>query len=332
MIRLSNPSKLFSSAYLAALLLLPPQILASTKPSLATSKVATHSTKSTFPMTITHKLGKAVIKHVPKRAVALDMNEVDILDRLGVPVAGMPKDFVPHFLMKYKTDQNVADVGSIVQPNLERVHAAKPDLILISPLQANHYKDLAELAPTIHLDVDYKTSASAHFDIVTQHLKALGAAFDRADHANAIATAFSKKVTDAQRLIQNRPEKAMVVLHNNGAYRYFGDKSRYGFVYRALGVKAAGSSPSVSLHGHAISNEFIAENDPDIIYVVDRTAVMEGRPRLDRKTMANPIIKQTKAWKNNRIVFVDPDAWYTTGAGISSLEIVIADVLSAYQK
>ncbi|MFP3711997.1 ferric anguibactin-binding protein, partial [Paraburkholderia sp. SIMBA_009] len=73
-----------------------------------------------------------VIDRQPERVVALDMNEVDFLDLLGVPVAGMPKDFVPHFLARYRDAPHVRDTGAIVQPNLERVHAARPDLILIT--------------------------------------------------------------------------------------------------------------------------------------------------------------------------------------------------------
>lgn len=50
------------------------------------------------PVTVQHALGTTVIAKRPQRVVALDMNEVDFLDQLGVPVAGMPKDFVPQFL------------------------------------------------------------------------------------------------------------------------------------------------------------------------------------------------------------------------------------------
>ncbi|MGV2480518.1 UNVERIFIED_CONTAM: ABC transporter substrate-binding protein, partial [Salmonella enterica subsp. enterica serovar Weltevreden] len=94
------------------------------------------------PVTVQHQLGTTVVERPPQRVAALDMNEADFLDQLGVPIAGMPKDFVPHFLARYKDDANVQDLGSIVQPNLERVHALKPDLVLISPIQASAYQEL----------------------------------------------------------------------------------------------------------------------------------------------------------------------------------------------
>ncbi|MDT1843062.1 ferric anguibactin-binding protein, partial [Acinetobacter baumannii] len=83
--------------------------------------------------------GSTTIDRPPQRVVALDMNEADFLDQLGIPVAGMPKDFVPRFLAKYQQERGIVDTGAIVQPNLERVHAARPDLILVTSLQAKHY-------------------------------------------------------------------------------------------------------------------------------------------------------------------------------------------------
>lgn len=82
------------------------------------------------------------------------MSELDTLDQLGAPVVGIAKDYVTSFLTHYRDDTNVADVGSTIQPNLERLHALKPDLILISPLQAQSYKELSQIAPTVYDDMD----------------------------------------------------------------------------------------------------------------------------------------------------------------------------------
>ena len=85
------------------------------------------------------------------------------------------------------------------------------------------------------------------------------------------------------------------------------------------------------LHGQPVSSEFILQADPDIVYVVDRTAVMERRPALDANSLANPLLRQTKAWKNGRVVFADAQAWYVTAASPTSLAIVIHDVIKGYR-
>lgn len=281
------------------------------------------------PVTVQHKLGKTVVAKPPQRVVALDMNEVDFLDQLGVPVAGMPKDFVPHFLAPHHDAQ---DMGAIVQPNLERVYGARPDLILITSLQANHYKELSEIAPTIHFDVDYRDSQARHIDVIKDHLLTLGQIFRKQTLARQKADQLDAKVAQACRITDGRGERALVVLHNNGAFSAFGVKSRYGFVFSALGVKPANLSAEAGLHGQPVSSEFIQQTDPDIIYIIDRTAVMERRAGLNQQTLSNPLLRQTKAWKNGRVVFADPQAWYTTGASVGAMHIVIDDVLKGYQR
>jgi iron complex transport system substrate-binding protein len=296
------------------------------------SPLQTTATQAAYaPVTVRHTLGTTVIEELPQRVVALDMNEVDFLDQLGVPVAGMPKDFVPHFLAKYKDAPQVVDTGAIVEPNLERVHAAKPDLILITSLQAQHYQELSKIAPTIHFDVDYRDSQVKHIEVIKDHLITLGRIFGKEDLARRQSAELDAQVDQARRITQERPEKALIVLHNNGAFSAFGLQSRYGFVFSALGVKPASVAVDTGLHGQPISSEFIQQANPDILYVVDRSAVMQGRPVMDAEHLGNPLLRQTNAWKNGRVVFADAQAWYITAASPSSLQRVMDDVIKGYR-
>lgn len=298
---------------------------------LLLSVFVTGQAAAAAPISVTHALGTTQIQPPVQRVVALDMNEADFLDQLGVPVAGMPKDFVPQFLQRYKDDAAVVDTGAIVQPNLERVHAARPDLILITSLQAQHYGELSEIAPTVHFDVDYRDSEARHIEVIKNHLLTLGQVFDKQALARQQVAALDAKVERARRITQARPERALVVLHNNGAFSSFGVQSRYGFVFTDLGVKPASPTAETGLHGQPISSEFIQQANPDILYVVDRTAVMERRPALDAQSLGNPLLRQTNAWKNGRVVFVDAQAWYVMAASPTSIKRVIDDVIKGYQ-
>jgi len=284
------------------------------------------------PVTVQHRMGTTVIRKRPQRVAALDMNEVDMLDLLGVPIAGMVKDFVPHFLSRYRNDAAVQDLGAIVQPHLERVHALRPDLILMTPLQANHYQELSEIAPTLHYDVDFKNSEKGHLEVVKRHLLTLGRIFEKEAVARQRVAELDARVQLARSAAEGRPDRALIVLHNNGAFSSFGVRSRYGFVFSALGVKPASEAVETSLHGQPISSEFIQQANPDILYVVDRTAVMERRPVIDMQGLANPLLRQTRAWKSGRVVFADADAWYTTAASPTSLRLLIDDVLKGYPR
>jgi iron complex transport system substrate-binding protein len=201
----------------------------------------------------------------------------------------------------------------------------------MTSIQANHYQELSQIAPTLHFDVDYQNSESKHIEVVKQHLLTLGRIFGKEDLARQKAAELDAKVADARKVTQERPERALIVLHNNGAFSAFGVQSRYGFVFDALGVKPASTAVEAGLHGQPISSEFIQQANPDIIYVVDRTAVMEHRPVMTAEQMANPLLRQTNAWKNGRVIFVDADAWYITAASVTSLKRVIDDVLRGYE-
>ncbi|WHR57496.1 siderophore ABC transporter substrate-binding protein [Acinetobacter haemolyticus] len=287
--------------------------------------------KLAAPITVKHMLGSTVVDYLPQRVAVLDMNEADFLDQLNIPILGMPKDYVPHFLEKYKSDKQIQDLGAIVQPNMERIYALKPDLILMTPLHVNHYQELSKIAPTIHYDINFNDSESNHINLVKDHLMTLGQIFNKEDLAREKALELDAEVKQVQSVTANRPEKALVVLHNNGAFSNFGIQSRYGFVFNAFGVKPASKAKDTSLHGQPISSEFIKQADPDILYIVDRTAVMERRSTINAATVENPLLRQTKAWKNGRVIFVDADAWYTTAASPTSLKIVMDDVKKGYQ-
>jgi len=283
------------------------------------------------PIVVKHELGSTSIADHPQRAAVLDMNEADFLDQLSIPIAGMPKDYVPHFLQKYKDDQKVQDLGAIVQPNMERIYTLKPDIILMTPLQANQYQALSKIAPTVHYDINFNNSQQHHIEAIKAHLITLGQIFKQQQLATQKVDALDAKVAEVRKITANRPEKALVVLHNNGAFSNFGVQSRYGFVFNAFGVKPASTVVDTSLHGQPISSEFIKQADPDILYIVDRTAVMEHRPTIDAERMSNPLLRQTKAWKNGKVVFVDADAWYITAASPTSMHILIDDVIKGYQ-
>ena len=283
------------------------------------------------PMEISHQLGRAIIKQKPERIAVLDMNDVDHLHLLQVPIAGMPKDYVPAFLAELSQDPAIIDLGAIVQPNLEQIYKLKPDLILLSSLQASHYPKLAALAPSIHYDIDYQLSGTGHISKVISHFRQLGSLFGKAQQAEQLIHALQQQWLKLQQQLEHRPEQAMILLHNNGAFSYLGEKSRYGFIYQDLQVKAAGDENASGLHGQPVSNEYIFSHDPDIIFVIDRTAVMAKKQSLEPTLLDNALIRQTKAWKNNKIILVDAQAWYVTGASMTALQQIMADVQRGYQ-
>ncbi len=294
--------------------------------------IASSHANDRMPVTLQDSLGEVVIEKMPERVAALDMNELDFLDQLGVSVAGTAKDYVPHFLSQYRDDPNVADLGFIVKPNIEKIYALRPDLILMTSLQATQYAEMRKIAPVIHFDVDYRDSHANHIEIVKAHFRNLARIFDKEEIANQKIEALDAKLAQVQAATKDRPDRLLLLMHNKGAFSAFSKRSRYGFVFDAFGAKIANDSSDSGLHGQPVTSEFIQSVNPDIILVIDRTAVMERRAVLNVERMENPLLRETNAWKNNKVFLVDPEAWYVTAASITPLTIIMDEVINAYRK
>ncbi|MBD8593519.1 siderophore ABC transporter substrate-binding protein [Pseudomonas sp. CFBP 8758] len=291
---------------------------------------AAPATTAYTPITVKHALGTTTIDKLPQRVVAFDMSELDSLDQLGAPVVGIAKDYVADFLLKYRDDPNIADVGTTIDPNLERLHALKPDLILISPLQARSYDELSQIAPTVYDDIDLTNKQGNFIETAKRHLTLLGRILNKPALAEEKVALMDAKVEQTRKVTKGRPEKALIVLHNNGAFTSYGVKSRYGFIFDTLGVKPASSDIEAGLHGQPISNEFIQQADPDILYVIDRTAVMERRPALNLDSLDNPLLRKTKAWTQGRVIFVEARTWYLCTASVTCLSRMADEVMEGY--
>ncbi|WP_143000542.1 siderophore ABC transporter substrate-binding protein [Pelistega sp. MC2] len=294
-------------------------------------KNVTTETHTYQSVSITHDLGNTVISKYPQRVAVLDMNDVDFLDSLGVPFIAMPKDFIPHYLKTYQNNETVSDIGAIVQPNIEKIYKAKPDLILASPLHDSIYEKLKEISPVLRYDINYKNSQN-QVEIIKKHLLDLGLIFLKENQAKELIKKLDNEIKEVRKVTQNSPKTALIILHNNGSLSNFGINSRYGFVFQDLGVKPAINLQQNSLHGYPISSELINQANPDIIYIIDRTAVMEKKSVISKNSIKNSLLENTKAWKSGNIIFVDAEAWYTAAASPSAIKIIIHDVLKGYQQ
>lgn len=87
----------------------------------------------------------------------------------------------------------------------------------------------------------------------------------------------------------------------------------------------------VSTHGQNVSYEYIAENNPDYLFVVDRDAVVNGEAAA-KQTIENDLVKETTAFKEDQIVYLDPDIWYLSGGGLTSVQMMVDEIDSAVSK
>lgn len=277
-------------------------------------------------LTIKHKLGEAKLKKNPKTVVVFDFGVLDSLDKLGVEVAGVAQANLPPYLEKFK-DAKYTNVGSLKEPDFEKINALKPDVIFISARQQEAYEELNKIAPTIFLGVD----TSKYMESFTENMKTLGTIFGKEGQVEEELAKINDSIKKLNEKAAASGKNALIVLVNEGKLSAFGPGSRFGILHDVFGFAPVDKNIEVSTHGQSVSFEYIVEKDPDYLFVVDRTtavATNKDAATPAKQTVENDLIKNTKAYKNGQIIYLDANYWYLSGGGLVSTASMTDEVLT----
>lgn len=288
-------------------------------------KSSEHQGEEVEKVTIEHSLGSVEVPKNPKRIVVFDYGILDILDTLQAEVIGLPRDMVPAHLSKY-SDEKYKNLGSLKEPNIEKIYEAKPDLIIIAGRQRDFYSSLSKIAPTIFVETsstDYMNGLKTNVDMLTK-------IFDNSEVLKEKYSELEKRMNEIKNKVEAKNYNAMVLLSNNGRIAAYGEKSRFSVFYDYLGFKTTEEIVS-STHGNKVTFEYLLEKNPDYIYIIDKAAVV-GDNLLANKAFDNPIVKSTKAAQNGNIIFLDSVVWYTASGGLKSTEIMLNEVEKSINK
>ncbi|WP_419955315.1 siderophore ABC transporter substrate-binding protein [Neobacillus niacini] len=274
-------------------------------------------------ITITHKYGDVTIEKNPEKVVVFDFGVLDTLDTLGVEIVGLPQAIVPKTLEKYAGSE-YTNVGSLKEPDFEALHELQPDVIFISTRQAELYDQFAEIAPTVFVDVDYAnymSSLEKNFNLLAEIFEKEDVLAEKMDELKASIKELNKEATASD-------SRALILLANEGKVSAYGPASRYGFVHDVFGFKAVDENIEVSQHGQSITFEYILEKNPDVLFVIDRSAAIGGEVGA-KDTLENELVKKTNAYKNGKIIYLDAVNWYIAGNGINSTQSMVEEVKAA---
>lgn len=301
-------------------------VLSACGASKSSGESASVGSSSPDEVTITHSLGKSTVNMNPAKVVVFDYGTLDTLDKLGIEITALSKAYLPDYLSKYNSAK-YEDVGTPFEPDFEKLSMLEPDVIFIGGRTGEAYEELSKIAPTILITLDY-TKYSESFE---NNAKLIGQIFAKdtevaneiAANNNAIAH-LNDKATNAG--------KALIVLANGGKVSAYGPSSRYGIIHDVFGFAPVDDKIKASTHGQSISNEYIAEKNPDILFVIDRDAVAGGEDAKPAKeVIENDLIKNTNAYKNEKIIYLDPNYWYLSGGGLISDNEMILEAAQAIQ-
>ncbi len=292
-----------------------------------TEPVNTATPAASKELTIKHKLGEAKLQTNPKKVVVFDYGVLDSLDKLGVEVSGVPQANIPPYLSKFE-DKKYANVGSLKEPDFEKINALDPDLIIISARQSDAYEELNKIAPTVFLGVD-NTKLVESFK---ENMKTLGQIFDKQSQIDEELAMIDASIKDIHDKATASGKNGLIVLANEGKLSAYGPSSRFGIIHDVLGFKPADANIEVSTHGQSVTSEFVAEKNPDYLFVIDRDSAVATKGTetpAAKDTVENDLVKNTKAFKEGHIVYLDPNYWYLSGGGLVSMLEMINEIGAA---
>ncbi|ENH96800.1 periplasmic binding protein [Gracilibacillus halophilus YIM-C55.5] len=269
---------------------------------------------------VEHELDTTTVPTNPENVVVFDMGTLETLDELGVDVAAVPKENLPPHLSQYDSDE-YKNAGTLFEPDFETLATVDPDLIIISGRTSEVYEDLAELAPTIYMGVDTEN----YMESFESNVTTLGQIFTKEDEAEQALTEINDSITALQEKADAMEGNGLVILTNEGGVSAFGAGSRFGIIHDVFGVPEADESIDVSTHGQNVSFEYLAETNPDYLFVIDRNTVVGGEASAE-KTLDNELVNETTAAQNDQITYLDPYYWYVSGGGLTSVKEMVNEV------
>lgn len=266
------------------------------------------------------------VKEHPRVAV-FDVAASEAVYALDGNIVGASKTALPPQLASVVADDNVLDIGGLKNPDMEKVKAAAPDLIIISGRQRSKLDSLSQIAPVLDASMDQ----TDYFGSLYGHVETIARLLGKPAEGDALVSDLKKEVADVQEIAgRYNDSDALMLMFINGRYVGFPKQSRFGFVHDVLGFKESELQMDASARSNPLTDAEILAANPGYIFIFDRTQ-LNGDLLADKAKIETDAIKQTDAYKNGRFIYLTPRLWYLIGSGVYSTPAMAKEALSPLQ-
>ncbi|WP_153392566.1 ABC transporter substrate-binding protein [Ornithinicoccus halotolerans] len=286
--------------------------------------------ESTESVTVEHAMGSTEVPCTPQTVVTLGQGQTDSVLAMGVTPAGVVEPWTDDWYPYLPDEVEQAEVlGTELEPDLERIAALQPDLILGSKLRHEaFYSQLSEIAPTVFsetIGVAWKDNVSLWAEALCrpeEGERVLSAYEER-------AAALSDKLADAN---QTDTEVSIV--------RFMPDQVRIyltgfpGSVVRDAGLGRPEPQQVEDWESSEqlieISEERIPEMDGDVIFVMVSSEhyAQQGNQTVDEQMdrwTSTDLWQGLDAVQKGNVVEVDEAHW-NLGGGILAANEMLGDL------
>jgi iron complex transport system substrate-binding protein len=272
---------------------------------------------------IQHTMGETAVSANPQRVVVLDGPMLDAALAVGITPVGAVTAFADEPFPAYLGDQTegIANVGQIQEPDLERIVALEPDLILGTQFRHEAiYDQLSQIAPTVFsgiVGVSWKDDFLVYTD-----------AMNRSAEAEEIIAAYDARVEEFKTATEaDRADWRVSVV------RFLADQTRIYFKTSFIGIVLEDLDlPRPEAQDKGVPEERFTEISRERVNEVDGTHIFAcayGEPSESQlaEYMSDPLWQTLEAVQNDKVYWVDDDYWMVA-IGYIAANLVIDDLFA----
>ncbi len=265
----------------------------------------------------------------PKRVVASDFIAVDTLKSWGMAdrIVGMAKGSNVPGIEDVEANTNIANLGGLKALDLEQVKSLNPDIIFVSGRGAGKFDELSKIAPTIVHHVDYMPSAYSDVKEINERMSKI---FGTEKKFKKQFADFDKRVAELN--AKSEGKTAFIINIVNNRVLPMGDHGRVSMIINSFGFDNPASALKVRPKGNEAALKFMADANPDYIFVLSKDLAVGTEGAVDPKTLIEvKELAKTKAYKNKNIIYLTHPIWYLAEGGVNATDIMISDVEKAFE-
>ncbi|WP_159884211.1 ABC transporter substrate-binding protein [Paenibacillus puerhi] len=251
----------------------------------------------------------------PVRVVVLDVGALDNLLKLGIKPIGAPSILAPGepYPAYLKGTEDIENIGSVNEPNLETIDRLKPDLIIGNKDTHDQiHKQLSQIAPTVFVEtlgVTWKANLLIHAEAV-----------GKASEGKRLLDEYDTRIKELKTKLGDQPKspEVSVIRTRKDKVQIYLNETFSGVILADAGIKRP-SAQSGKGFSKDLTDEQIAEADGDFIFWFTR-----DKGSFER-LQSIPLWAPLKAVRQNKVQQVDWETWMS-GLGIQAVHKVVDDL------
>lgn len=260
----------------------------------------------------------------PERLAVFDNGQLDILQDLGLSdrVVVTSTENFPEHLEEFG---GLPVAGTLHEVDYEITNSNEPDMGIVAGRSRDSYDGLSEFLPTI----DLSNNDNELWPTIQRNLDIYSQIFDVEEEAEQIENNLTNQLEELQQSTEESDLSTLFIMTNEGSLSAYGTQSRFGFIHDLFGFEPVDEGIESSRHGMDISYEYILEQDPDVIFVMDRSAAIGGED--SGEFAENSLIQQTTAYETDQIIHLSPDVWYLSEGGTQAFSTMMEEVNTVFE-